>query len=604
MYETMTISKNTQLALLTAILILAAATRMLHLGDQAFWLDEGSTYFILTQPDMFEALSRTDVHPPLFFMLLRGWVALAGWSEVAMRMFAVFFSILCVALIVPLAKVMNRGRAWFQTPVVWVLAALMLTLSDPDVVLAQDARQYTLRSALSIICMIGYLRWAHKPSWRRIWLWFLPAVALMYIQYQSAYLFLLQGLHALLFLRGRIRVEAIATLALVGVAFLPWALGYAVSQSDNDFGIFSSLPSDWWTLTEIMRKYISTQWGLMLLLMLLGTLYLMWDQRRVKPALDGTTFLLVMWIALTLGITFVWNLFYPVLAPHRLLFISIPIAILIAQGLRNIRAPERWLLVGAITIFGLSVVDDYYPKEPWDDMARSATQYNEPGDLALLEVYRGDNPLRYYLDQQSGYTLDVESLHRWREFRADEYPQGIIDIIDQHDHIWLLHWSPDRFVFDFLAQTGHVRTALQTTKHLDNDLNVYRFDRVPEGEIARFENGMILRDVAIHAEEMRVDLWWTSNEALPLDYSVSAFLLDASGQLAAQHDGFPFNNARPTTGWSPGEVIYDPKPLQPATLPPGTYTVAVQLYTYFDGVRYRTVAGEDWATVGTLTLTP
>jgi hypothetical protein len=115
---------------------------------------------------------------------------------------------------------------------------------------------------------------------------------------------------------------------------------------------------------------------------------------------------------------------------------------------------------------------------------------------------------------------------------------------------------------------------------------------------------MILRDVAIHEAQMRVDLWWTAEDALTQDYSVSAFLLDANNQLVAQHDGFPFMNERPTTGWSPGEVIYDPKPLQPAALPPGTYTVAVQLYTYFDSVRYRPVTGEQWATIGTLTLTP
>lgn len=595
-------SKSAQIAILTAILLLAAGTRILHITQQSLWIDEGITYFNIQSPDLIRTLAQTDVHPPLYFALLKGWIGLAGGSVLSMRMFSALFSILAVALVVPLAKIINREQPWFRHPSVPILAALMLTLSDPDVVLAQDVRMYTLRTVLVILSMIFYLRWTRRMTAWRAALWMLPSVAMLYTQYQSGYILVVQGLHALLFLRGHVRRNAVAILFLIGALFLPWALGVAVDQRNNDFGIQAALPSNWTTMTQILQKYLSSQWGLMLALLLLGTVMLM-PGRGLRWRPVGPTFILVTWLAFTLVISFILNLAYPVvLAPHRLLLISPAIALLIARGLRNIRSPERLILVGAIAVFGLAVVDDYYPKEPWDQMAASATQYSLPGDMALLELYRGDNPVTYYLDWNTDHTLDVESLRKWREYTPENYPQGLIDILNQHDTVWFFHWSPDLTGFDLLAQTGYVQTALLTTDHIGNALNVYRYDRLPETPVTTYENGMTLRDVAIDAADMRVDLWWSSPEPLSVDYTTSVFLLDASGQLAAQNDSFPFENRRSTSGWQPGEVVYDPHALAPKDLPAGEYTVAVQIYTYQDGVRVLTEDGEQWAVIGTLTV--
>jgi hypothetical protein len=591
-------SRTTQIALLTFVLLLTVGTRILHIAEQSLWIDEGITYFNITSPDLINTLVTTDVHPPLYFWLLQGWVTIAGGSVFSMRMFSALFSILAVALIVPFTRLMTRPHAWFSHRLVPVLAALMLMLSDPDVVLAQDVRMYTLRTCLILLSMIFYLRWIERPQRWNMLGWLLSSVLMLYTQYQSGYVLVVQGLHALLFLHGALRLRAVGVLTLIALLFAPWAVGVAVQQRNNDFGVAAALPSNWTTFVQLTQKYLSSQWALVGALLLLGTVRLL-DGKRLEWRPLGSSFILVFWVVFSLVISFILNLFYPVvLAPHRLLLISPPIAVLIAQGLRNIRAPERWVLVAAIVIFGLSVVDDYYPKEPWDDMARSATQYSHPEDMALLELFRGDNPVTYYLDWETGNTLHVESLRKRREYSPAAYPEGLLDVLATYDGIWFFHWSDDQSGFEFLQQTDHVRTALLTTNHIGNALNVYRYDRLPAGEIARFENGMILRAARLSSEDLRVELWWTTESPLPLDYSVSTFLLDSGGQLVAQHDSYPFEGRRPTTGWNAGEIVYDPHPLAPTTLPPGRYTAAVQLYTWFDGVRYPVVTGEDWAVVG------
>jgi uncharacterized membrane protein len=596
-------NRELRIFLLIAILLLASAVRILHITAQSLWIDEGITYFNITSPDLIATLAATDVHPPLYFMLLQGWIALTGWSVLSMRLFSALFSILAVALMVPLAKTLHRQSAWFRDPSVPILAALMLALSDPDVVLAQDVRMYTLRTVLVILSTIYYLRWTNRPNSLNALFWILPSVAALYTQYQSLYIILVQGFHAVLFLRGALRVRAVAIIAVTGLCFLPWALGVALPQRNNDFGVQAALPSNWETLTQLAQKYLSSQWGLMLALLLLGIVTAIPGRHwRLHPL--GPPFILVLWIMVSLVLSFILNLAYPVvLAPHRLLLISPAIALLIARGLRNIRTPERFVMVGAIVVFGLAVVDDYYPKEPWDRMAATATQYSRPQDMALLELFRGDNPVTYYLDWETDRTLHVESLRKWREYAPDRYPQALIDILNDFNTVWFFHWSADQSGFQFLEQTDHVRTALQTTDHWGNALNVYRYDRLPAAVVARFDNGMTLVHAAVYPDVMRVDLWWSAETSFGIDYSVSAFLLDVNGQLVAQNDGYPFENRRPTSGWQPGEVVYDPHPLAPPSLPPGNYTAAVQIYDILAAnANIPTTAGERWLELGSLTV--
>ena len=66
------------LLILLCILLLAAMGRILHIGDQSMWLDEGISYWNQKQPDMIAWIAVKDVHPPLYFWLLHVWIQLTG----------------------------------------------------------------------------------------------------------------------------------------------------------------------------------------------------------------------------------------------------------------------------------------------------------------------------------------------------------------------------------------------------------------------------------------------------------------------------------------------------------------------------------------------
>jgi uncharacterized membrane protein len=592
------------LLILLAILLLAATGRILHIGDQSMWLDEGISYWNQKQPDMIAWISVKDVHPPVYFWLLHIWIQLTGTTAVAMRMFSALAAMLSVAAVVPLARLIARSRTedsarsreeYWLIP---ILAALLLAMSDSEISLAQDVRMYSLRTLLALASVFFYVRWSRKPENLRALLWIGTLVALYHINYIGVFMGAIEGLHALFFLRGRKRVSAIGLLALSGILFAPWFLIYGWGQRNTDPGIDAALPSNWGTLVELGFKYFSQMWPLMIGLMLFGLVR--YEDGRLQWRPLNSTFLLAAWIGFTVGVTFVINFWLDFLSPRRILLLSPALALLTARGLANFKNPARIFLIIVIVVYGVATVDDYYPKAPWNKVANNLALYAQPDQLVLMEIYRDDFTMDYYIDQKLSTTTPRASLRMWREDHASEYPNGLIDQTNQQPTVWLVHWSPDQSAFRFLAQTGHVQTAKLSVKWGDDSLNVFRFDRMPDASVAQFSNGMTLRMAQILPNASRVDLWWSADATPAVDYSVSAFVLNDTGQLVAQNDGFPFQNARPTSSWQPGEVVYDPHPLDLSALAPGHYSVAVQLYTYYDGMKYPTSDGQQWLVIGSL----
>jgi hypothetical protein len=79
-------------------------------------------------------------------------------------------------------------------------------------------------------------------------------------------------------------------------------------------------------------------------------------------------------------------------------------------------------------------------------------------------------------------------------------------------------------------------------------------------------------------ESVTLTLYWQSDQPLAADYVVFVHLLDEQGQLAWGADTPPLGGLYPTTGWQPGLIVADPRPLVLSDLPPGNYTLAIGMY--------------------------
>ncbi len=595
---------NRRLALLVAVLLLAVFARLYHLMQQGMWLDEGYTHYVMTRLGPIGA-ALDDMHPPLYYYALGAWMAVTGDSLLAMRYFSALCSVLTVPLVYLLARRMAPTGAVLPRRQIALLAALFFALSDPDIAMAQEARNYAFHKLILVISVLAYTRWVARPTRGRRLAWIAASIANLYTFYLGGLLLAAEGLHALLYLRGRERWQALISLAAAGVAFLPWFLTGFLDQVLTPNLLFLPEPLSATAWTEMAHLYFTRQWPLIIGLMLLGLAAVTYgadSAPRLRWRPDGDGFLLLAWAALPFAVIGLIGLFRPFFSPRWAILVTPAIALLTARGLGNLRQPARGLLLAVLLVYSVTTVDFYWPKPPWDRVAANVLAYARPGEPVLLEVHNDDYSVGYYLERALP-PQSVRSLRMWRAATDpttyhNELTAFLTDPTRQT--IWVVAWGEDHDIFNQLEQHGFQRSFTLTTDHVGNALNVHRYDRSPEGEpLAVYESGLILRRAEVYPEVGRVDLWWSVDAPVDRDYTTSAFALDVSGRLVAQDDTFPARGTRPTTRWLPGDLIYDPHPLQPADLPPGVYSIGVQTYYWADGAKIPTTQGDPWYTIGT-----
>jgi mannosyltransferase len=136
------------LGLLVAVSALAR-TRELGVG---LWLDEGLSIGIADRPIAdIPGVLRQDGSPPLYYLLLHGWMAMAGRSEAATHALSLLFALVAVPVAFCAARALLGGRAG------WI-AALLTALNPFLSEYAQETRMYSLLVVLAFVSVGCWVR--------------------------------------------------------------------------------------------------------------------------------------------------------------------------------------------------------------------------------------------------------------------------------------------------------------------------------------------------------------------------------------------------------------------------------------------------------------
>ena len=598
--------------LVVLIVLLGWALRLDDIETRSLWEDEGWTMLLSAGPGL-DDVTRTlaaDQHPPLFFMAFRVWRNVTGETEFATRSFSALLGLITIA------AAFQLGRELFH-PMAGVLGALLLALADNHIDLSQEVRHYGLLTTLVVLSSLFYARWWHHPTRANRIGYVLSSLALLYTHYLGGFVLMAQLLHMLLVVRPRQRLgEVLFLFSAIGLGFLPW-LPVVIDQNrlrwDNPLYYQNALPNSADTYRAVRTALFGSHYGLMIGLALLGLVYLVYNRRvhvRLRPV--WPTLYLVLWIGLMAGLTVIINARREFLTVRNFILITPALVMLIAHGLANLDRIARLFLTAVIVIVSLTTVDArrFYPD--WRAVTHNITDYHLPGEPIVVDVWVGDFPVRYYIDQQMGSDTPRVSLREWRDQYKDQFLPTLLAYLQTLDAFWLVYWGdgPMTEYGNLIAEAGFQRSASLSVDHLGTPLYTYRYDRMPETTRATFDDLFALRrfsapESAAPGDTIPVSLWWTVEQIPPLDYSVSVFVMDANGIPVAQQDGPPLNGAAPTSAWDPGSLYYDRHTLTlPATLPPGSYDMGVRVYWYGDGVPLAVDAGgpplTDFAALGTL----
>lgn len=192
--------------------LVAAGVVLRFVTTSPLWLDEAMSVNIARLPvgDIPEAL-RHDGHPPLYYAVLHGWMAVFGESDAAVRALSGVFALATLPLTWVVARRLGGRPA--------AVAALVVLATNPYAIrYATETRMYSLVMVLVLLGWLAVTAAAARPTVGRLAAVAALTGALALTHYWAFYLAAAAGI--VLLARRQWRVAA--ALAAGGVLFLPW----------------------------------------------------------------------------------------------------------------------------------------------------------------------------------------------------------------------------------------------------------------------------------------------------------------------------------------------------------------------------------------------
>jgi uncharacterized membrane protein len=360
------VSYATSKTLLFAMLAIAAFPVCLYLTygiDRPLWLDEANTVHIAkgSPEQIIEALS-LDVSPPLYYLVLAGWMRIFGDSEIAVRTPSVLFYLAGIYV------VWRLGRMLLGAEGAW-LTAFVYAVSPVAGRQAQNTRMYTMLALLAGLSMIVFVI-LNRDKHRRRPAWFAGFGLLVFLglntHYWFAFVLASYGIWIIITLKSW-RLKEVAMLAgFTIVPFLVVNLEMFLNQE--------ALAATGWTPRpglQTIAQSIGANFGLISIAnrsLVTGILlifpFVLWavkkDWRRSIPR-GRTVLLLACLYFITIGLPFVISFKKPIFWPGRyetvaLPFFSLLIAALLLQLPLRSRMVFQLLLAGSCFIYFFEAV--------------------------------------------------------------------------------------------------------------------------------------------------------------------------------------------------------------------------------------------------------
>jgi uncharacterized membrane protein len=414
---------NSSLSLLLFVLVvgLFIAARMWHLTTSCLWFDEifGIHAGRYGWKQMFQFVAADLIHPPLFYALLKIWIAVGGESLLWLRMLPVLLS---VAAIVPIVLVCRslKLNSW-QTN----LALALLAVNGYLIKYAQEIRMYSLLFLLTCTSLWLFVRFTDSASRvsRVLPPLMLVNVLLVYSHYYGWVVVIVELLFLLLWRRKRL-FKFLLTILIAIVSYLPWLylmtisrepgrglaqnIGWVTRPRLSDVAQFFSMLNTPFFFRQSSAGSLYDIWGICLSLVLFGVPLAILIGRTFK---ERRTEALKIWtllgfVILPIALVFIlsWVLPHSVWGTRHLIVTAIPYAILAAIALTELRL--AWLRIACLALLGCWVVLNgavTLVKPPpnftwctWEPLAQELVR-NETNSSQPIDVYAFEDLVAYHL---------------------------------------------------------------------------------------------------------------------------------------------------------------------------------------------------------------
>jgi len=409
---------------LLPILLLGTVLRLISI-NQSLWLDEATTALAakMSLADIFTKFLPGDFHPPLYYLLMKGWGSLFGLSEISLRTPSVIFGILTIYLIYLIAKKI------FGTKTARI-ASILAATSGLLIYYSQEARMYSLAAFLVTLLFYLFL----EKKWMLFSI-FLPILAMTdYVSLLIIPVFWLLG-----YKDWRKLTLAHIPLFIILIAWLPTFL----SQLSGGFSVQGSA---WWNLLGTISlknialipvKFIFGRisfdnkilYGAVSLASAFLYVFLLTLRRPLK---DFSSKVVWAWLVVPILLAILISIKIPILYYFRFLFCLPAFYILAAGGLTSLKGKTFWIFSSIVILINIASSSLYlfspkFQRENWRAVAEAVgtdaiiypsnsqkealTYYQKGGQIVYFQNFSGE-PRAIWLSRYVWQIFDSKDMAR------------------------------------------------------------------------------------------------------------------------------------------------------------------------------------------------
>ena len=473
--------------ILTAGLIL----RLFKIG-QSLWLDEAINVTFVKNLNLHSLVfeySIGDFHPPLYHILMRGWILLFGTSEVAVRLPSVILGLFTVYITYLIGKKLFEKKTA-------LIAATLIATSPLHIYYSQEARMYMLAAFFTSLSVYFFVSIAKRET-LIYWIGFVVSTALMLYSDYLPYLILPLYVSYLLIFKKNIQKSAFRTFLpafiLIFVLVLPWFLIFPKQLSA---GLSAASTSPAWaavvggsafkdlliTFVKFVIGRISHDNNLIYAFLFApaGTIFAF--LLFLSPfRMNSRRFFLWLWLLVpTLG-AFVISFFIPVFAYFRLIFVLPAFYLLISASINSVNWPKfnRFFLTLVLAVnlvsLGIYFSDIKFQRENWKGAVTYIHSVSGNDSIVLFEASDPFPPFAYY---NKGRVKAYGALESFTPGQG-EVVVKLDNLTQNAKRVFLFQYlsqitDPEGFVFSELTKKGFANVS---TKDFDGVGFVYEFAR-------------------------------------------------------------------------------------------------------------------------------
>ena len=421
-----------------ALVALYVGVRLTNLTAYSLWGDEifSLNAARLELAGLLDLTAQDAVHPPLFYILLRGWIAVGGDSLLWLKLFPVMTAIVTLVPLFLLARALRLGR-WER-----LLAFALVAVNSYLAHYSQELRMYQLLMLLAVTSLWAFARFLDEE---RRWgpalvVLLLVNLALVYSHYYGWLVVGVEGIFLLAF-RRRLVVPFAASIVALGLAYAPWVYKLATTPRTR-----AGLSQEWRARPGAgdVARFFGTLNGpydaAWLTLVGLGLFGIPIVVLAVRAAREGErrdlerVALLALAVVVPVAAAFTASSLSPrsIWNPRYLIVAAAPYLLLAAIAASSLR--PAWLRAAVVVaMVGWAVGGAFHPtrsdhRVPFEEVVERIVEA-ESGGTEPVTIYavgwKVESPIRFYLES-IGAT-------RFRVVRTRE-----VDEIED-DHFWVAY---------------------------------------------------------------------------------------------------------------------------------------------------------------------